>query len=94
MPIRPEVTRLSSKGQIVLPGAIRHARQWEAGTEFLVQETPEGVLLKPIAKPGQGTARIEDVAGCLKPRRAQVSLDEMNAAIATEAAKRHARGRY
>lgn len=93
MPARNEITRLSSKGQVVLPGRIRHARQWQSGTEFLVQETPEGVLLKPIVPHGQ-VSRIEEVAGCLKPRRARVSLDDMRAAVADEAARRHARGRY
>jgi len=93
MPTRTETTRLSSKGQVVLPGSIRKARQWLPGTEFVVEETPEGVLLKPLAPQG-AASRIEDVAGCLKPRRVRVSLDEMNAAVAEEAAKRHARGRY
>lgn len=94
MPIRIETTRLSSKGQIVLPGSIRHARQWQPGTEFVVEETPDGVLLRPVVPQGQEASRIEDVAACLKPRRARVSLDEMNAAVAAEAVKRHARGRY
>lgn len=93
MSTRTETTRLSSKGQVVLPGSIRNARQWQPGTEFLVQETPEGVLLKPIAQHGN-TTRIEDVAGSLKPRRERVSLDEMSKAVANEAIKRHARGRY
>ena len=93
MSARTETTRLSSKGQIVLPGSIRRARHWQPGTEFTVQETPEGILLKPLAPQGQAS-RIEDVAGCLKSRRPRVSLDEMSAAIAEEARKRHARGRY
>ncbi|MFT3820529.1 MAG: AbrB/MazE/SpoVT family DNA-binding domain-containing protein [Rubrivivax sp.] len=91
MPARPETTRLSSKGQVVLPSSIRSAHRWEAGTEFQVQETPEGILLKPLARL-QGS-RIEDVAGCLKAGR-RVSLAEMDAAVAREARARHARGRY
>jgi AbrB family looped-hinge helix DNA binding protein len=93
MPIRHETTRLSSKGQVVLPSGIRHARHWQAGTEFCVEETPEGILLKPIATPCEHS-RIEEVAGCLKPRRPRVSLKEMETAIADEARERHARGRY
>ena len=34
-----ETTRLSTKGQIVLPKGIRAARAWEPGTEFTVEET-------------------------------------------------------
>ncbi|MCL1962269.1 MAG: AbrB/MazE/SpoVT family DNA-binding domain-containing protein [Desulfovibrionaceae bacterium] len=84
-------TRLSSKGQIVLPSSIRHARQWKAGTEFQVQETAEGILLK--LRQQQEESRIEDVAGCLKTKR-RVSLAQMDAAIAKEVKARHARGRY
>ena len=93
MSARTETTRMSSKGQIVLPSSIRRVRHWQPGTEFSVQETPEGVLLKPLVQQGP-PRRIEDVAGCLKSRRPRVSLDEMNTAIAEETRKRHARGRY
>jgi AbrB family looped-hinge helix DNA binding protein len=94
MPSPIETTRLSSKGQVVLPSGIRKAHHWEAGTEFEVRETPEGVLLKPLAAAARKHSRIEDVAGCLKPRRSRASLKEMEAAIAAEVRERHARGRY
>lgn len=85
------VTRLSSKGQVVLPSSIRAARHWKAGTEFVVQETPDGILLKPLSP--RTHSRVEDVAGCLKTKR-RVSLAQMDAAVAEEAKARHARGRY
>jgi AbrB family looped-hinge helix DNA binding protein len=91
MSARVEVTRLSSKGQIVLPSSIRNAHQWKAGTEFQVRETPEGILLKLLD--GQAESRLEDVAGCLKAKR-RISLAEMDAAVAQEVKARHARGRY
>jgi AbrB family looped-hinge helix DNA binding protein len=59
-----ETTRLSTKGQVILPKAVRSARAWLPGTEFVVEETPEGVLLRPIGRLPQ--SRLEDVAGCLK----------------------------
>ena len=37
-----ETTRLSNKGQIVVPKRIREAHGWEAGSEFAVSETPDG----------------------------------------------------
>ncbi|MFT4243210.1 MAG: AbrB/MazE/SpoVT family DNA-binding domain-containing protein [Acidovorax sp.] len=88
----PETTRLSSKGQVVLPGSIRHAHRWQPGTEFVVEDTAEGILLKPVAS-ARATS-IDEVAGCLKPRGPRVGLDEIDAAIAREAQARHARGRY
>src|SRR5204862_7143145 len=42
-----ETTKLSSKGQIVLPKAIRQSRRLPPGTEFLVENTPRGILLRP-----------------------------------------------
>jgi AbrB family looped-hinge helix DNA binding protein len=45
-----ETTRLSSKGQVILPKSIRDAHRWQPGTEFMVEDTAEGVLLRP-AKP-------------------------------------------
>jgi AbrB family looped-hinge helix DNA binding protein len=87
-----ETTRLSSKGQIILPKSVRESRHWEPGTEFIVEETPEGVLLRPI-KPYKPT-RVEDVAGCLKFGGPPKSLQEIESAIEQEVRARHARGRY
>jgi hypothetical protein len=36
-----ETTRLSTKGQIVLPMAVRVSRSWGPGTEFIVEPTDE-----------------------------------------------------
>lgn len=92
MPAKHQTTRLSSKGQVVLPGSIRNAHQWDVGTEFIVEDTPDGILLRPVVR--VPTTRIEDVAGSLKPRRPRVSLAEMEAAIVSEVKERRARGRY
>ena len=40
-------TRLSSKGQVIIPKTIRKTRSWKPGQEFDVIETEEGVLLRP-----------------------------------------------
>lgn len=89
---RIETTRLSSKGQVVLPSSIRKAHRWATGTEFVVEETPQGLLLRPMVS--ATPTRLEDVAGCLQPRRTRVSQAEMDAAVAAEVKARHARGRY
>jgi AbrB family looped-hinge helix DNA binding protein len=85
-------TRLSSKGQIILPKSVRQSRHWEPGTEFVVEETPEGVLLRPI-KPYKPT-RVEEVAGCLKASGPPKSLQDIQSAIEKGVRTRHARGRY
>lgn len=58
-----EKTKLSNKGQIVIPKAIRAVHGWEAGLEFIIETVQDGIKLKPI-KPHKETT-IEDVIGCV-----------------------------
>ena len=85
-------TTVSTKGQIILPKAIRQRRNWAVGTRLVVQDTPDGVLLK--AAPVFASTRPEDVAGMLAYRGRPKTLEEMDAAITVEVRRRHARGRY
>ena len=88
----PDQTRISSKGQVVLPAAIRARRQWTAGTALTVEETPDGVLLR--AAPFFPPTTIEQVFGMLKYDGPPVTLEDMDEAITAEVMARHARGRY
>jgi AbrB family looped-hinge helix DNA binding protein len=45
-----ETTRISTKGQIILPKSLRVARAWGPGTEFTVEETGNGILLRPTTR--------------------------------------------
>ena len=85
-------TTVSTKGQVILPKAIRIRRRWEAGTKLIVEDTPQGVLLKtaPLFKP----TRPEDVFGMLKYKGPPRTIEEMDASIVAEVKRRHARGRY
>jgi bifunctional DNA-binding transcriptional regulator/antitoxin component of YhaV-PrlF toxin-antitoxin module len=74
-----EKTRLSSKGQVALPRAILAARNWTPGIELVVEETAEGVLLRP-STPFPPT-RIEDVAGMARYRGKRLSLRDMEKAV-------------
>src|SRR5580692_2718069 len=58
-----ETTRLSTKGQIVLPKTMRTSRAWGPGTEFTVEETGDGILLRPAGVFSE--ANLDQVAGCL-----------------------------
>jgi len=72
-----ETTRLSSKGQVIIPKSLRDAYHWESGLEFVVIDTGQGVLLKPHY-PFASTA-LEDVAGSLSydgPPRTNEEMDE------------------
>lgn len=87
-----DITKLSTKGQVVLPKSIRHAHHWEAGVEFSVEDTAEGILLRPH-KPFNPT-NWDAVVGCLQHHGAAKSLDEMEKAIRKGVKNRHDRDRY
>lgn len=76
-------TVISTKGQVILPKAIRDLRQWSAGTRLTVEDTPDGVLLKAV--PIFPSSDINDVFGCLRYKGPALSVEEMDAAIAKEA---------
>lgn len=46
-----EVTAVSTKGQIVLPKAIRDALSLTAGSKLIVMSDGANILMKPIATP-------------------------------------------
>ena len=75
-----ETTRLSSKGQIILLKSIRLAHNWVPGIQFEVEDTANGVLLKPI-KPFLQT-QLEQVIGCTGYQGRRKSIADMDAAIA------------
>lgn len=85
-------TRLSTKGQIILPKQIRVSRAWGPGTEFEVEETGDGVLLRPAAN--FPDTNLEEVAGCLRSGRKSRTPARTHAAIVREVMRRHGRGRY
>lgn len=87
-----ETTRLSTKGQIILPKGIRSARAWGPGTEFTVEETGDGILLRPAAR--FPAADLGQVAGCLRSKAKRKTVAQMHAAIDREVIRRRDRGRY
>jgi len=81
-------TRLSAKGQLVLPAALRKARAWVPGTRFEVLATPEGVLLKPLAtQPTFAPTTLDAVFGMARYTGPARTLKDMDAAVAAEAAR-------
>ncbi len=87
-----ETTRLSTKGQIVVPKHIRTSRAWTPGTQFTVEETGDGILLRPAGR--FLSVGLDEVAGCLRSKRKAKTPERMRAAIGREVIRRHDRGRY
>jgi AbrB family looped-hinge helix DNA binding protein len=79
-------TRLSTKGQVILPKALRDHLRWEAGTKLTVEQTEDGVLLRevPLFKP----TTIEQVRGMLAYKGKTKSLEDMDAGVLAEARRR------
>lgn len=82
-------TTVSTKGQVILPSAIRQRREWRAGTRLTVEETADGVLLKPA--PAFSETRPQDVFGMLPHKGKPKTLEEMDVGVLAEARRRHAR---
>jgi AbrB family looped-hinge helix DNA binding protein len=87
-----ETTRLSSKGQVIVPKSIREAHGWLPGTEFVVEELPDGITLRPLKQ--FPPSRLEDVAGSLRYTGKPKTLEQMDEAIRAEVRRRHGWSRY
>lgn len=79
-------TVVSTKGQVILPKAIRDRRQWEAGTPLIVEETEAGVLL--TRAPLFPRTSHEQVFGMLSYKGPAKTLEEMEQAITDEVKRR------
>jgi AbrB family looped-hinge helix DNA binding protein len=86
------VTTLSTKGQVILPKAIRDHWQWGPGTRLLIEETPEGILLRK--EDDVPETRLEDVVGMAKYDGPPATVEDMNRAVQDEVRRRYARHRY
>ncbi|MDO9224051.1 MAG: AbrB/MazE/SpoVT family DNA-binding domain-containing protein [Caulobacter sp.] len=83
---------MSTKGQVILPKAVRDHLGWKPGAKLTVEETADGVLLSSESLFPATTN--EEVFGCLKWEGPPKTLEEMDAAIGEMIEERHARGRY
>ena len=76
-------TKVSAKGQVVIPKDVRKRQQFSAGRILDVIETPEGVLLRPRArKAGLSFEEAERrICKILKYDGPPVTLEEMDETI-------------
>ncbi len=72
---------VSSKGQIVIPAAVRADMGAQPGTRVAFVKTEEGWLLKPATRP------ITALKGIVPKPPKPVSIDDMNRAIAAAASR-------
>jgi AbrB family looped-hinge helix DNA binding protein len=93
MAVTTLLTTVSTKGQVILPKAVRDHMHWEPGTRLSVEETTDGVLLRVVATQFAPT-NPDEVFGSLNYQGEPKSIEEMHTGIVAEAERRGARGRY
>lgn len=81
-------TRLSSKGQIVIPRQIRQSHGWGPGVSFSIIDEGDSIILKPALN--RKTTVLDDVVGCAAYSGPTKSLADMDAGILEEARKQAA----
>jgi AbrB family looped-hinge helix DNA binding protein len=74
-----ERTRVSSKGQVVLPKSVREDYGWPAGTVLEIDRGPASVSLRKADSIPVTT--VEDVSGFLKYNGPPISLEDMERGI-------------
>lgn len=79
-------TTLSSKGQVVIPKELRDARQWQAGMSLIVEEVPQGLLIRADQSHFFPPTTVDQVRGIAKYTGPYLSDEEiekrLNAAVA------------
>jgi AbrB family looped-hinge helix DNA binding protein len=99
--------RLSSKGQVVLPKAVRDAHGLAAGDELIVENLGDEIVLRAALnrslpklevlrerlRDGR-PVRVEDIAGVLHQDGPPVTIEDMDTGIAGAVTDRDARSRY
>jgi AbrB family looped-hinge helix DNA binding protein len=74
-----DTLRLSTKGQIVIPKEIRTRHHWEPGTEMVIEDRGDALVLRAV-KPFPPT-RLEEGIGCTGYHGPAKSTEEMDTAI-------------
>jgi len=84
-------TVMSTKGQVVIPKALRAAKGLQPGVALEVINHPEGVLLRVAKKPKTGS--VLDLFGILKGSYAgpPITVEQMNRAVEDAAVERYQR---
>lgn len=73
-------TRLSSKGQVIIPKAVRERQGWQPGTELEVEDQGDVVVLRRA--PLFPRTTFEEVRGCLKYDGPPLTVEQMDEGVA------------
>ena len=73
-------TRLSTKGQVIVPREIRDRHGWKPGLILEIDEADDAITLRPVQDVPRTT--VDDLVGCVRYRGKAKTLEEMEEAIA------------
>jgi AbrB family looped-hinge helix DNA binding protein len=82
-------TKLSAKGQVVIPKAVRDKLCWEEGAALEVVEREDGVLLRAAPPPRERITMEEFRKRVPRYDGPPLSLEDIDKAILQEAARRY-----
>ena len=74
-----DTTRLSSKGQVMIPKGVREAHGWAEGIELSIEDLGNAIILRPIRMFPLKT--VDEVFGILKYARKAKTIEDMQAGI-------------
>jgi AbrB family looped-hinge helix DNA binding protein len=77
--IKHETVKLSNKGELVIPRAIREALHWVPGMELTVVPSGQGVMIQPKRK--KTGKRLEDLRGCIQYDGPPIPDDVLHAPV-------------
>ena len=80
-------TRLSTKGQLVIPKEIRERHRWEPGIELEIEDRGDHIEVRLATEDFPETG-LEELIGCVGYEGPAYTVEEMNAAIAEAARTR------
>ena len=75
-----KTVKLSTKGQLVIPQAVRERHGWDADTLLLLEDQPDRIIVRGAPEVPETT--LEDLAGCTGYQGPRRSLREMEEAVA------------
>jgi AbrB family looped-hinge helix DNA binding protein len=78
-------TKMSSKGQVVIPEAIRKRLRLEPGVEFVVLGEGDTIILKPISVPSMD--EFDEIVARARKAARRAGLKQSDVAAAIEAAR-------
>lgn len=75
-----QTATLENMLQLAIPEAISKSHGWQPGMQFIIFDTAEGILLKPVKWFPEKT--LEDVYGCIQYHGPAKTIEEMDGGIA------------